>query len=353
MPNFFCFNNMNYQFQPEGSNWCWAACLSNMIIGLKADSSIGNSQCNLVSHYRSFLNGLNSNEENKLCCSESILDQCNLRLDDDHLKYMFEKSGFLITPYDTISELNSFEFIVDKLNENQAPLILKTRVNGSAHMVLINGYGTKTSGCNYLLISNPDNSYKELYYSHEYYITNNTIEKFWTASVENQDNLGKDKLLDFNYNFVKKTLDFNIKESSSDSEILNPWNYLNDFNSPFFINLMKGGNNNLNVDNYTIIKEEFENCKVHQNRYLVNVGSIKFLKEEELSNIDENEGFVGFTYFKNYAIHAKISYENKNIHIIPILFPKNYRLTKKELPLSEFLDELNKLKEQKVSSFLN
>ncbi len=344
---------MDYQFQPEGSNWCWAACLSNMIIGLRSISSIGNSQCHLVSHYKSYLQGAGTNTESTICCSSGVPHGCNLRLDDAHLKYIFEKSGFLITEYSSISQLSSFDFIVEELKKNQAPILLKTRVSDSAHMVLINGYGTKTNGCNYILISNPDNSHKERYFNHEYYLKNNTVEKFWTAKIENRENLGRDKMLDFNYNFIKTTLQNKLNKDLGDVEMLNPWNYLDDQNASLFSMILDDTKDNLSIDDFSLIKEEYEGCKVDQNRSLVNVGSIKFVKEEDLLRFEDYASKEGYTYFKGYSIHAHVRFADNDVKIRPILFPKNYNLVNSEYPLKAFLKVLDDLKEYKTSSFLN
>ncbi|MDB2385221.1 hypothetical protein N9V96_01985, partial [Polaribacter sp.] len=209
MPNFYCFNEINYNFQPEGSSWCWAACLSNISIGLNSKSTIGKFQCDIVSHYKKFLSNFNPNINTSNCCNNTISTSCNIRLDDKHVNYIFGKVGFYVNCFSDYNQLNDFDFIIESLNNNQAPIVLKTIINKSAHMVLINGYGTKPNGCNYILISDPDNSKNEVYFNHEYYLKNHKIEKFWTLKSENSNNLKKDAILTYNANYIKNLLNSN------------------------------------------------------------------------------------------------------------------------------------------------
>lgn len=351
MPNFFCFNNMSYQFQPEGSNWCWAACLSNMAIGLNSDSSIGKSQCSIVTHYRKYLNQFNPEIDFDSCCNNSITDKCNLRLDDKHLIYIIEKIGFSIYKFNDNSSLNNFDFIVNSLKNNQAPIILKTIVNESAHMVLISGYGTKSNGCNYILISDPDNSKNETYYNHKHYIESNTIEKFWTTKIENTINLEKDKVLEINYNIIKNTLNLDdISSKIEDKELLDPLNYLTTSNIADFS--YGRANKSFKINGYNLNKEKFFGCNLDVNRNLILIGSIENVDESKLKNIRFDTNLITKTYFKKFAIHADVKYKSNSLYIKPIKYPKNYKFEKSEYTLIEFLYKLEKIKQFRISSFL-
>nr|WP_321222369.1 hypothetical protein [uncultured Psychroserpens sp.] len=378
--SFFCFQSLKYVSQPNYSYWCWAACLEQMIKGLKANSKIGTTQCELASTYkdikevdltsRLLIGNINDYKSNKCCnVAGEMPIGCDVSLQTNDLKSIFSFSGFNAEEIENITTLNNFDFIKQTLINNQSPIVIKTIKNGYAHMNLISGFGN-LNNCKYLLISDPLESIGETYQNFDGLITPSNIERAWTTKL-NIDNLKTDtyieKSLEIVTNFIIKYKaqieNFTSKKALNDNVLGNPWKYLAN-NDPLYIaQSIKTFMENDKRDMYYEVTLFFEkltqdnemknlsSCENEINKDLVVYTDINFINESFLKDsmqkgVDRhladkiNKGNA-LSYIKEYATSIEIKIEDEIIKVKPVRYPKNYKIKDEWTTYSSFISQLS------------
>ncbi|WP_109097698.1 papain-like cysteine protease family protein [Aquimarina sp. AU58] len=336
--NFQRFVNMNHVIQPENSYWCWAACAEKMVRGLKSKSEIGNSKCEIVSYYKNnilTLDNSSNNNDGELnidsCCNNfgGFFDECNIGLKDKHFIRIFNQVGFECKESLEIDKLKNIDFIIDQLEGNDSPIILKLNTS-LAHMVLISGYGERNN-CKYVFVGDPSPGYGENYVRFDVflneYIMNSKVVKFWTSKVKKVD-----------INEKNMVLDLDVPDNPEEfSKVLNSKiDRINALKSNFKVNIsfIKEG---LEIEESSLINENYQKywkdldplsdsfCfkKVPINFYeeldLLEKIREKITHREEISDLY----IVNFNDFFTTTVIR----ENSGLkEIKPIIFPSNYKL---------------------------
>ncbi|MDH7444478.1 papain-like cysteine protease family protein [Aquimarina sp. 2201CG14-23] len=368
--SFYKFTKMRYESQPPKSQWCWAACLSQMIKGLDASSSIGKEMCDLVQHYGQYYEfnrrTLRSNEK---CCGLDTSKKCDsLSIQTEHIKEVFLKGGFECdTVNNYLDKLKSYEFIRKTLIDNDSPIILKTNNGSGPHLEMISGFGKKNN-TEYVFISNPLKEYKEKYYPIDCFYSNykNKIKEMWVSKLKSNENhsknLNPDKDLIEVHNTINKII---VKEKNENNE-----NWNQNFDNPFLFlkaySLLKTPIT-LDQDPNTEIKnrkdiifnsvqtDTIEDCsnsilEMWQLGGLTSssVGEITVLTEKIINNdYDFNIIPNDQIYLDNYAITLRKRIKNEKIQLKPISFPSDYQIESKWVSPEELnlrLESLNKIK---------
>lgn len=338
---FYHFKDIMHKQQPLKSKWCWAASLSSMIDGLKANSEIGKTQCNLASYYKEYIKSKNVIiQEYDGCCVNlhNTSSDCNQGIKDGHVTDIFEASGFEATKVQDKRMLRYYDWVEQTLRKNQSPLLIKYRLNNQAHASLITGFGKINDTCEYLLVSDPVNKYADEY-RHISLINNLSVEKMWETKKTNQNKLFVDQEIIDRHNRILKFLenvDFNNDELMTDA-----LNYLGhkypaeidsiigEFN--FFKSL-----NRLRMEN---LKSDFGNQKISGQcqQYIVKkadeLGNIVGIKFEDLDNPTEstlevlnNPKIDCRSYVDGYAIELRVVLRDDNDR-----FNRNIRHTQQQI----------------------
>lgn len=392
---FYHFKDIMHKQQPYNSNWCWAASLSSMIDGLKANSEIGKTQCNLASYYKEYIKSKNVIiQEYDGCCVNlhNTSSDCNQGIKDGHVIDIFEASGFEATKVQDKRMLRYYDWVEQTLRKNQSPLLIKYRLNGQAHASLITGFGKINDTCEYLLISDPVNKYADEY-KHISKVNDLNIEKIWETEKINQNKLIVDQEIIDRHNRILEFLeeaDFNNDELMTDA-----LNYLGHKYPAEIISMIDEFNffksiNRLRMEN---LKSDFGNQKISGQcqQYIVKnadeQGNIVGIKFEDLDNPTEstlevlnNPKIDCRSYVDGYAIELRVILRNDNdrfnqiisntqhqigsdttvnhhIHfnhfednynelrilVLPINFPMDYNITPSFQSLTDFKEELENL----------
>lgn len=357
---FYCFRDLEYKSQPESSYWCWAACLSQMIIGLKAPSNFGRTQCELVTEYRSKFIDF----KNHSCCANdnSIPKGCDLPLKENDLEKVYDESGF-ITKEISVHNLNSYDFIKTTLIDCQSPIVLKVRVDGSnAHMNLITGYGEK-NGCKYVLITDPQKTVGESYYKMDEFIKKISVDRAWTTEVRDE-NLKPDQLLEASLNLIEQFISkyeediFAIartKELNIDA-LMDKWSYLS-YKNPAYLAQLINELLNKEIRDESKLLEVLEllsndneqrketSCWTYINKDFYELRDLNYIDEARLSMgvTDKDETVLSrinkgnaFSKIKDYAITIEIRIIENTIQVKPVRFPMNYKLDAKWQSYNDF-----------------
>jgi len=332
MADFFCFNNLTHVTQPKNSHWCWAANLEKMINGLNSNSEIGTEDHELVSYYRCFLD---STENEESCIEES--EKClNIALKEEHLELIFDKAGFdvdLIEP----SILMNYESIVTILNDCQSPIVLKTKYQTS-HMELIIGYG-KIGNCEYILISDPA-KLSDINYRLLSSIDFSRVDKVWKTTLETENNLGKDLIIEKNYSRINKLItERPVEFSDMNLSLTTPWTFMN---IETIKKLDKVENQEDLFSYFALCIDESspqDSCQPYINRCLKNIVSIT--NSDEIFNrsscVVKNKNTI---VLKDYGVVLKVKNEGPNLLAKPISFPNDYSLEKQWKPYNQIVKTL-------------
>ncbi|GEM_PF-5473992 len=358
--------------QPESSYWCWAACLSKMVIGLKSPSTFGRTQCEIVSQYRS--NFIDNSRFN--CCTKdnTIPIGCDLPLKETDLVEVYDRSGF-DTEEIQIFNLDNFEYIKTTLKKCQSPIVLKIRIDRSAHMNLITGYGEK-GDCKYILVTDPQNSIGETYYKINEFRRKINVESAWATKVKD-NNLDEDKALQRSLNFIDEFIEKfqdSIYDFSRDSIIdrtllLDPWSYLSYKDPSILAQLINDLLNKKSYNDDTELKEVFKLiidniqtkniknnlqktfCWPYINKTIFRLKDLNYIDENLLGNKIDNEGINlsvfnrikrgnAFTVLKNYAITIQLELKENIIYVKPVKFPFNYSINTEWQNYNDFMTSL-------------
>lgn len=388
---FYCFNDIRYIPQPKNSYWCWAACLSQIIIGLNTSSKLGKKQCELVSAYK--LNykeaSISNPDELQICCGsgKNIPSGCNIPLKKEDLKSVYDECGLLASELVDLTQLQNFSFIKLTLRTFQAPIVLNVDKDGRAHMNLITGYGEKNH-CKYVLVTDPLKHIGESYIEFNDFVNSISINNAWTIHLRD-NNLKPDealhKSLDFVESFLKNNYSRiikNINENDINPEvILNKWNYLSTDDSPLVARIINEASKNIKDFGSDLIfdkklkqlfflidkgsfnknKDDLAKCHPYYNKDFLNLIDINYIEEETLNEgmrsnntlslierIDEGNAF---TVIYDYATKLQLKSINSEILVKPINYPKNYSLETDWKRYGDFLNEL--AKNPKVQFFEN
>lgn len=368
---FYCFKELKYMPQPESSYWCWAACLSQMVIGLKAPSKFGRTQCELVSEYRS--NFIDNHRFSCCTADNTIPVGCDLPLKETDLVEVYDKSGF-DTEEIQILNLDDFEYIKTTLKKCQSPIVLKIRINRSAHMNLITGYGEK-GDCKYVLVTDPQNSIGETYYKMDEFRRKIIVESAWTTEVKG-DHLKTDVALQQSINFIDEFIEKyqnDIFEFSRDNLLnrvilLDPWSYLS-HNEPSRLAQLINDLLNKNAYDKEELHEVFklinENtkpkndkndrlktfCWPYINKTTFGIRDLNYIDENLLRKKIDKEGINlsvfnrikrgdAFTVLKNYAITIQLELKENIIYVKPVKYPFNYSLNTEWQSYNDFIYSL-------------
>ncbi|AOW19535.1 hypothetical protein [Urechidicola croceus] len=359
--NFYCFTDLKHVSQPDYSYWCWAACLSKMIYGLKSNSNIGSKQCELVGSYKEY-KSLN-NWNNHLCtdcCSSSnnIPSGCNIGLRENDLSDLFSQGGFNAQEI-ALNNLSSFDYIKSILISHQSPIVIKLNNNGNSHMNLINGFG-EFNNCQYILLSDPLKNIGETYIEFSHFTYGINKEKVWKTAL-NSHNLVKDKLLESSIEFIEKFIEEHIA-NSEDQSLKKIWNYLG-HRDPSFIaqGILEISNKREDIgykEEFLIkLKRDFNekflegNCEQKINKDLVVYTDVNFIHENQL-NIENKYKILrgdAQSYIEDYATRINVEIRDEEIWVKPISFPKDYILKSEWQNYYTFLSALHK--NPKISYF--
>ncbi|SNR15632.1 papain-like cysteine protease family protein [Tenacibaculum jejuense] len=353
MGKFYCFNNLTHIKQPTRSSWCWASSLEKMIKGFKSNSTIGVEDYEIVSHYNSYLNVNSSKLDCRIESSECHCD--NLELKDDHLVKIFNEAGFKAEEIDK-AIINNYDKIVETLNTNQSPIILKT-IDNNAHMELIIGYG-ELDNFKYLLISDPNNLSDTNYICIKEYISTTKIDKVWTTKVKgydnnlNQKNIEKDFLLYKNIKYLNEFITKNELQLDKLelNNLKNPWNYLK-IKDTSLINKINNKDDVLSFLSHQLYKEERTsqfNCP-DINRCLRNIsviGKPNIAHDRYGCNYLKKNQCI----FREYGTIVKTKKVNGNLLVKPISYPANYKISNNWVNYHIFKENLEN-NNPKLSSF--
>jgi len=330
--------------QLENSNWCWAACLSKILIGFKISTQIGNKQCNIVSHYlRNYLH--KTETKTNLCCKSSkIKNNCNTALAEEHLAMVFGDFGVKCTPIKPTEKhkLRDYNFISETINQTKAPIILQIGLGHASHLVLLSGYG-HIGKCKYVLVGDPLKG-AEFYKNIENYTEYEEISNIWTChfqkDITRKISLVKDQLMFNNImlfsNYMNTILksNTNLKKESFNNNVF--WMFqentllelLNNYNISYAPDRL---NQKCEVFQdscfLTVPREGFPNC-------LKPIIPFKTLNIDlsDKDKIDLTKDDSDEIYFTNYATLAKKrkNKKTKEEELKAIQFPSNYNLKKNE-----------------------
>ncbi|WP_299245719.1 hypothetical protein [uncultured Aquimarina sp.] len=373
---FYKFTKMTYRPQPPNSQWCWAACLEQMIKGLNPPSTIGKEQCDIVQYYwqnytTEQTRTLRMNR-NETCCTgqNEFNKKCkDLSLDPIHLENVFQKAGFKCNlVYDFKQKLQDYKFIRKTLIDNDSPIILKTNRGSGAHLEMISGFGKKDD-FEYVLISNPYELYNEKYYSIDCFFSDykNILKEVWISEVKptvsRNKNLNLDKDLIEIYNKIEKT----INEEKNKNNV--NWNIK--FDNPFFFlkahSLLKSPvaldqdydletKNRKEIISNSAQSNTVTNCLADSPLGIDQIGGLNggFLGEitdltEKIINNDYSFNItpIDKIYLEEYAITLRKRIQNEKIQLKPISYPSDYQIESKWLSHEELnlrLESLNKIK---------
>lgn len=392
---FYHFKDIMHKQQPFNSKWCWAASLSSMIDGLNANSLIGNTQCNLASYYKEYLNSSNLRIQPYHGCCDNLHNtstSCNKGIQDGHVTDIFEASGFEATEVDDNSYLTDYNWVVQTLRKNQSPLLIKYRLNSQAHASLITGFGKIDNNCEYLLVSDPTNKFADEY-KHISIIGDLNIEKLWETKKSDKNKLIVDQEIIERHNRILKFLenaDFNNDDLMTDALNYLGYKYPAEIDSIIEeFRLRK----TLNIIRLDRLKQDFRNQKINDQcqQYIVKkadeLGNIVGIKFEDLDDptgstleILNNSDIDCRSYVDGYAIELKVILKKDNdrfnqiIHhtqnqigsdrsirrqtyfnqfesdnneskilVLPINFPMDYKLESSLQTLNEFKAQLDRL----------
>ncbi|RNC86757.1 MAG: hypothetical protein ED556_04875 [Winogradskyella sp.] len=387
---FYYLKSIKYKPQPFKSNWCWAACLSNMIEGLNSKSVIGNTQCNLVSYYRKYQNNPYSiNQVYNGCCTggNSISHQCNIGIETNDIKIIYGKGGFILEEVEDLNTILNYNWVKFTLIKNQAPILLKIIRERGYHASLITGFG-EVGGCKYLLFSDPSETTGEIYQNMRVIEDNiNDISQAWTTSVKDNFNLIEDKEIKTRY---EKAIEFIAKiDGGFDIELSNPLNYIGHKHPAFIDRLLNSENRAaiINKEGEQLVKDFREqkyagNCQPEVPIRSNISGDIVNLKFNDLDNPTDEilhliKEFDARSYLKEYAIEIQIFTQSMlvensfkiydqllntielktdskplasrdelqeddgdSIYVLPTSFPENYQLDYNIYKLKKFKDLL-------------
>jgi len=231
--SFFHFTGMDHVVQLQNSYWCWAACLSKIINGLSSRSEIGKNQCELAAFYSTnftqivdnnimYRTTINTNmfitEISNPCCSKRrrgrrriLSKKCDVPLHDKDLELLCKYVGIKASHISDISVLKEYSLIRKILIDNDAPIIVKTKLrSGRSHMILITGFG-KSGECEYILASDPLKANSE-YTLLEHFLSENKILSAWEVKLKVQNytkNLEEDTILEDNHTVLEKFIEKN------------------------------------------------------------------------------------------------------------------------------------------------
>lgn len=392
---FYHFKDIMHKQQPFNSKWCWAASLSSMIDGLNANSLIGNTQCNLASYYKEYLNSSNLRIQPYHGCCDNLHNtstSCNKGIQDGHVTDIFEASGFEATEVDDNSYLTDYNWVVQTLRKNQSPLLIKYRLNSQAHASLITGFGKIDNNCEYLLVSDPTNKFADEY-KHISIIGDLNIEKLWETKKSDKNKLIVDQEIIERHNRILKFLenaDFNNDDLMTDALNYLGYKYPAEIDSIIEeFRLRK----TLNIIRLDRLKQDFRNQKINDQcqQYIVKkadeLGNIVGIKFKDLDDptgstleILNNSDIDCRSYVDGYAIELKVILKKDNdrfnqiIHhtqnqigsdrsirrqtyfnqfesdnneskilVLPINFPMDYKLESSLQTLNEFKAQLDRL----------
>ncbi|AXT56178.1 hypothetical protein D1815_10585 [Aquimarina sp. AD1] len=348
--NFYRFTDLCHVNQPENSYWCWAACAEKMIKGLYSKSEIGTSKCEIVSYYKNHvLSTYNNDDQLNLtsCCSDSgeFFNECNIGLKDKHFIKIFNKAGFECEEFLETNNLKNIDFIIEKLEENDSPIVLKLNTS-MAHMVLISGYG-KTPECNYVFIGDPSPGIGEKYVRFdvflEEYILNSNVAKFWASKVKKVDVNNKNLALDPNV-----TNDLEEFSKSFNSKI----DKINNLKSKFRVNI-SFINENLDTEESSLINENYQKewkdfDSLSTILCIPKVPTGFHLEFDLLENIrekitlDEEISDLHIINFNEFFTTGVIRDNSGVKEIKPINFPLNYKLDNSWQEYDKFYSALQK-----------
>lgn len=321
--DFYCFTKMEYKPQPNNSNWCWSSCLESIISGTNTNSKIGKEKHEIVFSYKLYLkeNEIETfNSENlnlKKCNKNPKENKCNLTIDDNHIKPLFEMAGLEIQELKSLEELNNYILIVEKLKKNKGPILLRIFKEELSHMIMIKGYGN-SEGCNYLLISDPDEGIKEKYISHLNLINSSiyNIRKAWYVITQSSNNLEKDLIIEQKYNEAYKYVQYlkTLKNTSFPKKILNPWFYVS--------------------DEYNL--KNLNTCMDFKRELVTNI-NIKYINYLDLISYNYKLNEDTYSYFNEIKTKVKVKKKNNSIYIKPVFYPRNYTFNNEWQTYEEFI----------------
>lgn len=317
---FYYLKSIEYKAQPYKSNWCWASCLSNMIIGLEADSSIGNSQCNLASYYQLYKQDPNCEiKKYNHCCNLDNLPEshCNIGINPDHIEDIYGLGGFELLEMDDLNPLYEFNWIKKTLIEKKAPILLKIWINNGFHANLITGFGM-IGDCQYVLISDPAITKGEIYRNIKLLSDRIDIRQAWISEKKHKNPLIKDEEINERY---KKAEDYikDLDKTNLDPELSDPSNYIG-FKHPVVIDDFLDTKNKLlsNTNQRSKLIQDFRNQKIN-NKCQSQIpkrpnlsGDILELSLSDIDNptddiIDLINKYDARIYLKEYALELKVS----------------------------------------------
>jgi len=367
-PLFFHFTGMDHVIQLKNSYWCWAACLSKIINGICSSSRIGENQCDLATFYSTnFTQIINNNviyrtdinmssiitQIDAPCCSKGKItsNKCNVPLHDKDLKALSDYIGLKCDIIRDLSILKEYTIIRKKLIDNDAPIILKTKLrSGRSHMMLITGFG-KSSECEYVLVSDPLRASSQ-YTLLSYFLSENEILNAWEVKLKtsnNNSNLKEDEMLIKNFNLVQKfmidnkevmddDIDFTKEVLILSDKILEPFSkrvILNKMNNEIDINKIID-----TIDN----QDELPICNNFKKRIKIRrIGNV--LSVEKGFNFRDRSlsiNRVTEEYFEEFATTILVKRKKGRIMVKPSTFPLNYNLKNEWQEYNSFCKELYK-----------
>lgn len=338
---FYHFKDIMHKQQPFNSKWCWAASLSSMIDGLNANSLIGNTQCNLASYYKEYLNSSNLRIQPYHGCCDNLHNtstSCNKGIQDGHVTDIFEAGGFEATKVQDKCMLRYYDWVEQTLRKNQSPLLIKYRLNSQAHASLITGFGKIDNNCEYLLVSDPTNKFADEY-KHISIIGDLNIEKLWETKKSDKNKLIVDQEIIERHNRVLEFLentDFNNDDLMTDALNYLGYKYPAEIDSIIEEFRLRKALNIIRLDR---LKQDFRNQKINDQcqQYIVKKpdeqGNIVGIKFEDLDNptdstleVLKNSSLDCRSYVDGYAIELRVVLIN-----VDDRFNRNIRNTQRQI----------------------
>ncbi|WP_299184578.1 papain-like cysteine protease family protein [uncultured Aquimarina sp.] len=213
---FYSFN-INYVSQSR-TNWCWAACFQWIIDFLDYESEIGSTQEHLALYYHNTHNNINhEGQDYSLTYINRPIKLTDIpKLIGDIFGFDCNETDFITISNNRAqlslmtNQMLDYQFVKSTLNNNNFPIILAISTgNAPNHIVLITGYGIK-DGCEYILISNPNNREQEEFWVDEKYVSKimSRIKKIWITKNTFND-VSKIQEDNFTKHYTNTSIEFN------------------------------------------------------------------------------------------------------------------------------------------------
>ncbi|WP_103070793.1 C39 family peptidase [Aquimarina sediminis] len=333
---FYALKNLKLFKQPDASNLCWVACIRMLYYTLKnGEQEVKESR--VIKDYKESVcfNTFHTGD---------IPEDSKILIKEKCISPFFKNYG--LTCDDNSTSIYSFQFYVDHLKNNKAPLLLGLKSSDNhktGHLVIAVGYG-QCDNQNYLLIFDPDFGNQSFlkFNENEFRYSGLTLVRLWSIkfTIPTQVRLEK-------YDF-EDALNYELEKTNQKEYLSNYKIPIIELDTPKELaNLDKKSpksnyiptvysDNTLSFGYVQSISKFDSNCIPTYSYPRRNMRII----DKTISELSANKGRTITTekliFIHSALIEALITTEDDKTKVFPFLYPKKYGITENWYDIEDF-----------------